>query len=132
VQYIKFKVFNVRKVLYKHHLLLVRKFIFLCAFILVKTCDALTPPNSGVISPPSCLVGSNYSQTCRYTCARPGYVLKGTSTRVCDNNGQWTGSNDTRCRGKETFKPNVARFIDFCFCFVLFFCLLQYYFSILT
>ncbi|XP_015752647.1 PREDICTED: sushi, von Willebrand factor type A, EGF and pentraxin domain-containing protein 1-like, partial [Acropora digitifera] len=64
----------------------------------VISCVPLVPPLFGVISPSSCLFGSNYSQTCRLTCGSPGYVLEGTSARVCGRTGQWTGLNDTRCR----------------------------------
>ncbi|KAL9960419.1 hypothetical protein ACROYT_G033874 [Oculina patagonica] len=62
------------------------------------TCDQLSSPIFGAIFPSSCQLGSNYSQICRFTCQRPGYVLEGTSARVCGNDGRWTGSNDTRCR----------------------------------
>ena len=102
--YIKFKVLNLRNSLNTNiTLALTRQKIFISLSVyLVISCGALTPPALGVISPPSCLVGSNYSQTCQYTCERLGYVLKGSSVRVCDTNGQWTGSNVTRCRGKVT------------------------------
>ena len=74
--------------------------LFVC---LVISCVPLVPPLFGVISPSSCLFGSNYSQTCRLTCGSPGYVLEGTSARVCGRTGQWTGLNNTRCRGKLTY-----------------------------
>ena len=64
----------------------------------VINCSALVPPPNAVISPSSCLSRSTYGQTCRFSCQR-GDVLEGTSLRVCGNDGQWTGNNDTLCRG---------------------------------
>ncbi|CAH3199242.1 unnamed protein product, partial [Porites evermanni] len=61
-------------------------------------CSALTPPANGTVSPRSCLSRSTYSQICSFSCNTPGYVLEGTSARVCDRNGEWTGSKNTFCR----------------------------------
>ena len=66
----------------------------------VITCSPLVPPTDVSISPSSCSSISNYGQTCRLTCSRPGYSPNGTSSRTCGRDGQWTGSNDTRCSGK--------------------------------
>ncbi|XP_022803616.1 sushi, von Willebrand factor type A, EGF and pentraxin domain-containing protein 1-like isoform X2 [Stylophora pistillata] len=66
----------------------------LCLLI---TCSPLVPPTDVSISPSSCSSISNYGQTCRLTCSRPGYSPNGTSSRTCGRDGQWTGSNDTRC-----------------------------------
>ncbi|PFX23099.1 Low-density lipoprotein receptor-related protein 6 [Stylophora pistillata] len=68
---------------------------FVCSGI---SCDPLVPRTNVVISPSSCLSSSSQGQTCRFSCRIPGYILDGASSRVCDNNGKWTGSNDTRCR----------------------------------
>ena len=62
-------------------------------------CSALVPPSNGAVSPSSCLSRSTYGQTCRFSCQTAGYVLEGTSTRVCDDDGEWTGNNNTFCRG---------------------------------
>lgn len=72
------------------------------SFCLVITCGPLFPPTDGAVhvSPSSCLSSSSYGQTCTFTCQRPGYVLEGTTARVCGNDRQWTGSNNTNCRGK--------------------------------
>ncbi|CAH3164729.1 unnamed protein product [Pocillopora meandrina] len=63
----------------------------------VVACGPLFPPMNAIISPSSCVSGSPYGQTCRFSCGTLGYVLDGTSSRVCGNNGKWTGSNNTRC-----------------------------------
>lgn len=64
---------------------------------LIIRCSPLVPPTDVSISPSSCSSISNYGQTCRLTCSRPGYSSNGTSSRTCGRDGQWTGSNDTRC-----------------------------------
>ena len=74
------------------------KFCFIAYTVI--TCSPLVPPTDGSVSPLSCLSMSNYNQTCRLTCSRPGYSLIGTSSRTCVGDGQWTGSNDTRCMGE--------------------------------
>ncbi|PFX23090.1 Low-density lipoprotein receptor-related protein 6 [Stylophora pistillata] len=61
-------------------------------------CGPLVPPKNGIVFPLSCQSSSNYTQTCQFACQTPGYVLDGTVSRVCNNRGSWTGSNDTRCR----------------------------------
>ena len=66
----------------------------------VITCSPLVPPTDGSIFPSSCISLSNYNQTCRLTCSRAGYSLIGTSLRTCGSDGQWTGSNGTRCTGE--------------------------------
>ena len=73
-------------------------------------CSALTPPANGTVSPRSCLSRSTYSQTCSFSCNTPGYVLEGTSSRVCDKNGDWTGNKDTFCRGIEYFLLQVLHY----------------------
>ena len=82
----------------------------------VITCSPLVPPTDGSISPPSCISMSNYNQTCRLTCSRPGYSLTGTSLRTCGIDGQWTGSNDTRCTGELLNPLGIAQFPSFIFC----------------
>ncbi|PFX17351.1 Low-density lipoprotein receptor-related protein 6 [Stylophora pistillata] len=64
---------------------------------LIIRCSPLVPPTDVSISPSSCSSISNYGQTCRLTCSRPGYSPNGTSSRTCGRDGQWTGLNDTRC-----------------------------------
>ncbi|XP_068706774.1 uncharacterized protein [Montipora foliosa] len=61
-------------------------------------CSALVLPINGAVSPASCLLGAVYGQTCGFTCPKIGYVLQGTSARVCGSDGEWTGANDTICR----------------------------------
>lgn len=70
--------------------------------LLAINCGPLAPPTFGTVSPYSCLFASSHGQSCSFSCQRPGYVLEGTSARVCGNDAQWTGSNDTRCTGKVT------------------------------
>ena len=66
-------------------------------------CTALVPPPNGVISPSQCLSRSTYGQSCRFSCKRQGYSLEGASVRECGSDGEWTGTNDTICRGKENY-----------------------------
>ena len=80
-----------------------KEIFFLKLYIAVVNCSALTPPANGTVSPPSCLSRSTYGQTCSFSCNTPGYVLEGTSARVCDKNGEWTGNKNTFCRGIEYF-----------------------------
>lgn len=61
-------------------------------------CGPLVPPTNGIVWPLSCLLRGNFSQTCKFACQTPGYVLDGTASRVCSIGGKWTGSNDTWCR----------------------------------
>ena len=85
-------------------------FFFLKLHIAVVNCSALTPPANGTVSPRSCLSRSTYGQTCSISCNTPGYVLEGTSARVCDKNGEWTGNKDTFCRGIEYFLLQVLHY----------------------
>jgi formylglycine-generating enzyme required for sulfatase activity len=53
------------------------------------SCGALTPPANGNVSTPS---GVEYTDAATYSC-NSGYVLSaGSSSRVCDVTGTWTGS----------------------------------------
>ena len=67
----------------------------------VINCSALAPPANGAVSPSSCLSRSTYGQTCSFSCLTTGYVIEGTSARMCGYDGEWTGYNDTLCRGGE-------------------------------
>ncbi|XP_073229635.1 sushi repeat-containing protein SRPX-like [Porites lutea] len=64
----------------------------------VINCSALAAPANGAVSPRSCLSRSTYAQTCSFSCGTAGYVLEGTSSRVCGDDGKWSGKNDTLCR----------------------------------
>ena len=65
----------------------------------VVSCPSLTDPNNGVIN---CLLGddgvSSYGDTCSFTCDN-GYELTGSDTRICQSNGNWSGSDATCERG---------------------------------
>ena len=64
-------------------------------FILVK-CPTLTSPNNGMLS---CSLGgngfANSGDFCGFRCNN-GYDLIGNSTRICQADGSWSGS-DTVC-----------------------------------
>ena len=75
------------------------------AMIVVINCSALAPPLNAAVSPSSCLSRSTYGQTCRFYCPKAGYVLQGTSARVCGNDGEWSGANDTLCKGNLVKHP---------------------------
>ena len=66
------------------------------------TCPSLTRPSNGMIN---CSLGNNNipnpGETCSLTC-KTGYELTGSNTRMCQNDGSWSGSNGT-CRRGEWF-----------------------------
>ena len=68
-------------------------------FLLLVPCPPITGPDNGITS---CSLGDNAvpnpGETCTVTC-NDGYELTGSSTRTCQNNGSWNGSNAT-CRGE--------------------------------
>ena len=76
-------------------------FVFNLPLYTVINCTPLVPPFNGMISPSSCLSRSTYGQSCRFSCQRHGYSLEGTSVRVCGSEGEWTGNNDTICKGED-------------------------------
>ena len=68
-------------------------------YFLVINCSGLVPPTNGAVDPSSCLSRSTYGQKCSFSCSKTGYVLEGTSARVCEHDGAWTGENNALCRG---------------------------------
>ena len=76
-------------------------FTFRFPLYTVISCTPLVPPSNGMISPTSCLSRSTYGQSCRFSCQRQGYSLEGSSVRVCGSDGEWTGNNDTICKGED-------------------------------
>ena len=61
-------------------------------------CDNLTIPSNGGMSCSSGIMGMGYEgETCTFTC-NTGYELIGSSTRTCQSDGNWSGSQ-TRCIG---------------------------------
>ena len=57
-------------------------------------CGTLSQPNGGQVSQD----GSSLGSQANYSCSE-GYVLNGNSTRVCQVDGQWSGSEPT-CEGQ--------------------------------
>ena len=80
------------------------------------TCPSLTSPNNGMIS---CSLGGNNTpnpgETCSFTC-NTGYELTGSSTRTCQNDGSWSGSNTMCSRGEKllTYLPYNIGSRSFC------------------
>ena len=70
----------------------------ICAGKLADACPLLTGPNNGAIN---CSLGDDgvpsYDDTCSFTC-NTGYNLTGSDTRVCQNDGNWSGK-ETMCTG---------------------------------
>ena len=68
-------------------------------FVLVR-CPSLSDPSNGMIT---CSLGDDgvpsYEDICTYTC-NTGYVLTGSSTRTCQSDGRWSGSNSVCSRGE--------------------------------
>ena len=62
-------------------------------------CPSLTDPSNGMIT---CSLGDDgvpsYEDTCSFTC-NTGYELTGSDTRICQSNGNWSGSDDVCRRG---------------------------------
>ncbi|XP_052804614.1 sushi, von Willebrand factor type A, EGF and pentraxin domain-containing protein 1-like [Mya arenaria] len=57
----------------------------------IKDCKALADPTNGNVDQSQ---GTKYGQTVTYTC-RAGYQIVGMGTRLCEADGQWTGSPPT-------------------------------------
>ena len=57
-------------------------------------CGSLNQPNGGQVSTDGTSLGSQAN----YSCSE-GYVLNGNTTRVCQNDGQWSGSEPI-CEGQ--------------------------------
>ena len=84
-------------------------FIFFNYLLSAVICGPLIPPTNVTISPSSCLTSSRYNQTCIFSCQTSRYVLIGCSSRVCSNDGSWTGSNNARCRRKLMLQVETKR-----------------------
>ena len=72
------------------------------AFVILRTsvlCSPLTNPTNEIIS---CSPGDggvpSYGDTCSFTC-NTGYELIGSSTRTCQSDGSWSGSDVACNRG---------------------------------
>ena len=57
------------------------------------SCESLCDPENGMVS----LVSDSTSLIAEYEC-NPGYYLIGNASRMCDCNGEWSGS-DVTCEG---------------------------------
>ena len=62
-------------------------------FVAVVNCGTLNAPANGQVSHTA---GTTFGQTATYSC-NTGYNLMGNSTRTCQANGVWSGSEPT-CR----------------------------------
>ena len=69
--------------------------LYLCILVYppstVVDCNALTDPANGQVSTTG---GTTFGQTATYSC-NTGYNLVGDSTRSCQANGDWSGSDPT-------------------------------------
>ena len=73
--------------------------IYMCTDELVE-CPPLTNPINGMMTCSLKDVGTpSYGDTCSFTC-KIGHELNGTSTRTCQSNGSWSGSEAICKRGK--------------------------------
>ena len=65
----------------------------------VVVCLSLNNPDNGMID---CSLGDDgvpsYEDTCSFTC-NTGYELTGSDTRICQSDGNWSGSDDVCRRG---------------------------------
>ena len=66
---------------------------------LIANCSQLMDPNNGIIS---CSLGNDgipsYEDICSFTC-NPGFELTSNDTRICQNDGSWSGNDDVCRRG---------------------------------
>ena len=62
-------------------------------FLLV-SCFALETPDNGMIE----CTGFQFEDTCTFTCD-PGYELSGSSTRTCQSDAMWNGTDATCVQG---------------------------------
>ena len=74
--------------------------LLVCFFVIVITCHSLIAFTNGRIS---CSLGGdgvpNPGETCTATC-NVDYELIGSSTRICQNDGSWSGSDGTCSRSE--------------------------------
>lgn len=63
-------------------------------FFLVVACGSVSDPRNGYANH----AGIEYTDTVLYNC-NTGYMLRGHETRICDENGNWTGQPPL-CIGK--------------------------------
>ena len=80
-------------------------------YFLLLACPSLNDPSNGMIS--CSLEGDGVpstGDTCTYTC-NTGYELTGSSTRTCQSNRSWSGSN-TVCRCEQLLA--YTKFIRVC------------------
>lgn len=61
----------------------------------VQRCNDIPPLHHGS----AVCSGTKYQDKCMFSCDR-GYELIGSSQKVCQANGQWTGSDIVKCEGK--------------------------------
>ena len=53
---------------------------------MIVTCDDLSDPDNGAVDQPSSAVGSIATYVCN-----DDYLLVGSDTRTCQDNGEWSG-----------------------------------------
>ena len=64
-------------------------------FSIAVSCGNLSSPVDGEVS----AEGNTFGSQANYSCSE-GYVLNGNSTRMCQADGQWSGSKPT-CEGQD-------------------------------
>ena len=64
-------------------------------FSIAVPCGTLNNPTNGEVSAD----GSTFGSQANYSCSE-GYVLNGNSTRMCQADGQWSGS-EPLCEGQD-------------------------------
>ena len=67
---------------------------YVLLILLETNCESLVEPENGFVSLSSTADGVIAIYSCR-----PGFVLEGEDTRVCNRSGNWTGSMP-ECRSK--------------------------------
>ena len=83
-------------------------FLYVCHAVV--HCGALVPPANGAVTPSSCRSRSSYGQICTFSCRKQGFLLEGTFRRMCGKEGEWTGVNDTFCRGDDQPRSSSSSF----------------------
>ena len=89
-----------------------------CILYTVTTCPVLTDPDNGVVD---CSLGPDgvptEGDTCVYQC-NEGFIVSGSSSRECQSDGTWTGSEPTceRCKKTSYIAVDIVMVHAYLFC----------------
>ena len=79
-------------------------------FSIAVSCGNLSSPVDGEVSAD----GNTFGSQANYSCSE-GYVLNGNSTRMCQSDGQWSGS-EPLCEGQNLLCVHAIGCMPTCMC----------------